>query len=107
LPSLARNWVRGLGPAAWRHQEFEHHEIRQQDVRLGLPDPLAFVLVFLAGVFARAFPNVPAAALGARVMRWNALIAVPVAQIASGHSWAAGAAFRHANFAVGWPAAHS
>ena len=33
-----------------RHQKLEHHEIRQQDVGLGLPDTLTFVLVFLAGV---------------------------------------------------------
>jgi hypothetical protein len=32
------------------HQQFEHHEIRQQDVGLGFADAHAFVMVFLAGV---------------------------------------------------------
>ena len=33
-----------------RHQQFEHHEIREQDVRLGLADTLPFVRALLAGI---------------------------------------------------------
>jgi hypothetical protein len=32
------------------HQQFKHHEIRQQDVGLGLPYPFTLVLVFLAAL---------------------------------------------------------
>jgi hypothetical protein len=33
-----------------RHQEFEHHEVGQQDIGLCLSDPLTFIGAFLACV---------------------------------------------------------
>ncbi len=41
-----------------RHQELEHHEIRQQDIGLRLPDALAFLLAFLPGVARKGRPQV-------------------------------------------------
>jgi hypothetical protein len=39
-----------------RHQKLEHHEIREQDVRLCLLDAIAFLLTFLPGVARKRRP---------------------------------------------------
>ena len=41
-----------------RHQQFEHHEIGEQNVGLRLADALAFFLAFLAGVARKCRPQI-------------------------------------------------
>jgi hypothetical protein len=41
------------GTVEWilpRHQQFEHHEIREQDVRLRVTNALALIIAFLARI---------------------------------------------------------